>query len=153
MNTFSASQVLLALSLALPHAAWAGGSFESVLIKNFVISNEVEYQLSVSQVAATNPKPPTDPYLGQCSILTVHGTYAALYSILKFPQDVTRAGHVSALAHLRASFQGGKAVNFGWLGNGFAPLDPKNPCVVRSRALYLRQEQGITAVLSLHDAV
>jgi hypothetical protein len=143
---------ILILALTLSSASKAGGSFESVHVTSFVISNDVDYQLTVSPASSSKAGNLVDPYLGKCQTFTVHGTYSTVYSIFAFPSKVTRASHVSALAHLRQSFQSGTPVNLGWLGNGFVPLDPKNTCVVRSRALHLWHDREVTAVLSLHDA-
>ena len=150
MNASFALCVCFLMVLFVPCVAWAGGSFEPVWIESFISRNEIDYELVVSPASDPKSRRWVDPYLGRCTTFTVHGTYA---SVNNFPSFVTRLGHLSALVYLRSSFQEGRTINFGWLGNGFMPVDPKQPCVVRSRALHLWQDRERTAVLSLHDAV
>ena len=111
-----------------------------------------DYELVVQPVSF-NTEGYKDPYFGSCSLFTVRGTYSRIHSALLFPEFVTRESHIAALTKLSEALRANSPVNFGWVGAGFAPIDPKNPCLVESRALHLRTAPDGTAVLSLHNAV
>jgi hypothetical protein len=90
--------------------------------------------------------------MGHCSLFTVRGTYSHFHSA-KFPSFVTREAHLAALAHLSEAHAAGRTVNLGWMGGGFVLVQAHTPCVVRSRALHLFTERGVTSVVSYHDAI
>jgi hypothetical protein len=137
------------LALLFPGLAFAGGTWERVLIKSLTVDGT-----SFELVVTPQPIDPQylDPYLASCKTFTVKGTYAWLYS-WQFPDFVTRKNHKAALAYLERAFRGRKPVLLGAMGYGFAPIDPSNKCVVRSRALQLWQDEKATSVMSYHNAV
>ncbi|MDH5640616.1 MAG: hypothetical protein OEY28_04935 [Nitrospira sp.] len=135
--------------LLLPSSLLAGGSWEKVNIERLTVFNSIDYELVViPEQPKTEYK---DPYLGNCPRFTVKGTYSRLHS-WRFPNSVNRDGHKAALAHLLQAKSENKAVFLGWMGTGFAPVDPDDKCMVHSRALELVTEGEITAVISYYDA-
>lgn len=93
-----------------------------------------------------------DPYMGNCSRFTVKGSYSWVHS-WRFPKSVTRESHKVAPAYIQQALDSKKKILFGWMGTGFVAIDPANQCIVRSRALELVEEDGVTAVISYHDAI
>ena len=149
-----ATKVIASMAaVLLPQLACAGGAYEAVLVKSLRITNEVDYELVVAPIPREPSNGYKDPYMGTCSTFTVQGTYARLYSALRLPAHVTRQAHVAALSYLRKAFESGRPANLGWMGTGFVAVDPKIPCVVRSRALQLFIDRGETSVISRHNAV
>jgi hypothetical protein len=140
---------LLALTAALAcTSAVAGGSFEPVYINRLSIVNGVEYELVVTPLKVVGRDGYPDPYMGQCTTFTVHGTYSRA---IRFPSNVTRDAHRAALAYLREAQAADRPVNLGWMGTGFVAVDSGARCEFRSRALHLYIEQGTEAVISFHD--
>ncbi|MEZ0236859.1 MAG: hypothetical protein ACAH06_02235 [Methylophilaceae bacterium] len=139
---------------ALLHVAGAsaGGSFEPVIVKSLALKNATDYELVVQPISS-NTGGYKDPFFGNCSLFTVRGTYSRVHSAFLFPDFVTRKSHAAALTKLSETLKANSPVNLGWVGIGFVPVDPKNPCLVESRALHLRVEPEGAAVLSLHNAV
>ena len=133
-------------------SATAGGSYESVEIKSLRITDGTDYELVVAPLKRPEPGGFVDPYMGRCAVFTVRGTYSRLHSI-QFPSFVTREAHLVALAHLSEARANRRVLNLGWMGGGFVPVQPDTPCVVRSRALHLLTERGVTSVVSFHDAI
>jgi hypothetical protein len=146
----TASRLLMLITMFSCTSAVAGGSFEPVHINRINIINRVEYELVVTPLNMGRRDGYEDPYMGQCAIFTVHGTYSRW---INFPSFVTRDGHLAALAYLREAHAAKRPVNLGWMGTGFVPVDPALPCTVRSRALHFHTEQGTRAVISYHDAI
>ena len=142
--------VLTSIFLLLPSLVSAGGSWEKVSIETFTIFSNTDYELVVIPERQSNDY--KDPYMGNCSRFTVKGTYAWLYA-WRFPDDVNRENHKSALAYLQQALIRNEGILFGWLGTGFVPIDPDNECVVRSRALELITQGEDTAVISYHDPI
>jgi hypothetical protein len=144
----------VAALLACPAVSSAGGSWASVEVSSLRLMNETDYELVVV------PEPNTDPYLGKCKTFTVLGTYTDRpaggrwwHFWSRFPESVTRKGHVAALSQIAEARASNRPLNFGWIGAGFSPVDPSNLCVVRSRALETVREGESIAVVSYHDAV
>lgn len=137
---------------ALSFSAHAGGSFEEVTVQDIKMLSATDYEVTVvplpSKAGAYK-----DPYFGSCPTFTVQGTYSRLHSAFLFPSSVTREGHLAALAYLATSKEKKSVINFGWMGAGFVHVNPVTPCLVRSRALELNKDEGVTSVLSYHDAV
>ena len=133
-------------------SAMAGGSYESVEIKSLRITDGTDYELVVAPLKRPDPGGFVDPYMSGCAVFTVRGTYSRLHSI-QFPSFVTREAHLAALAHLSEARANRRVLNLGWMGGGFVPVQPDMPCVVRSRALHLLTERGVTSVVSFHDAI
>jgi hypothetical protein len=130
----------------------AGGSYEPVQVKSIRITSGTDYELVVAPLKRPERDGYVDPYIGRCNLFTVRGTYSTLHS-KQFPSFVTREAHFAALAHLSEAHAKGRVVNLGWMGGGFVPVQPGTPCVVRSRALHLLTERGVTSVVSYHDAI
>jgi hypothetical protein len=141
--------VIAAAIIAIPASSWAGGSFESVEVRSLFTEGGSSYELVVSPVNKEND----DPYLKGCGVFVVIGSYSRIHSWLHFPADVTLAGHQAALVRLREALDKRIPINFGWMGPGFEPIDPRHPCMVRSRALQIFSDHGTTAVLSYFGAV
>jgi hypothetical protein len=142
-------RTLIALAAAMAWgAALAGGSFEPVYINRLSIVNGVEYELVVTPLKVVGRDGNLDPYMGQCTTFTVHGTYSRA---IRFPSNVTRDAHRAALAYLREAQAADRPVNLGWMGTGFVPVDSGARCEFRSRALHLYIEQGTEAVISYHE--
>jgi hypothetical protein len=133
-------------------SAMAGGSYESVEIKSIRITDSTDYELVVAPLNRSEGGAYVDPYMGHCPLFTVRGTYSRLHS-MRFPSFVTREAHLAALAHLSEAHLNGRVVNLGWMGGGFVPVRADTPCLVRSRALHLLTDQGVTSVVSYHDAI
>jgi hypothetical protein len=128
--------------------ATAGGSWERVLIDEIVI-NGVDYTL----VVTPSDKALRDSYFGRCRRFEVRGTYRWLQGTL-FHQEtgLSRANHIQALEALRRAQETKQQVDLGWIGVGFVPVDPANPCIVRSRALQLFRDEEGTHILSYHTS-
>ena len=146
--------MMAGLLVAFPSTLLAGGSWALVEVSSLRLTTETEYELVVA------PQPNTDPYLSECKTFTVVGTYTDRpaggrwwHFWNRFPESVTREGHIAALTQLAAAHNSKRPLNFGWMGPGFSPLHPSNRCIVRSRALEVRRENGTVAVVSYHDAV
>jgi hypothetical protein len=137
------------LAAALSQPALAGGSFEAVEVRSIFSEGGSSYELTVVPLDKAN----TDPYLKGCEIFVVIGNYSRFHSWLHFPSEVTLAGHQSALVYLRQAHEKRVPINFGWIGPGFESIDPRNRCMVRSRALQVISENGKTAVVSYFGAV
>jgi len=143
---------LLLICMFILHApvVLAGGSWEKVIVERITLLNGTDYELVVlpDQQNTTYQ----DPYMGNCSRFTVKGGYSWVHS-WRFPENVTPESHKSALAYIQQAQTLKEAIFLGWVGTGFVAIDPANPCVVRSRALQLLTEGGITAVISFHDGI
>jgi len=128
--------------------AKAGGSWERVLIEEISI-NGVDYTLVVTPSDSAN----ADPYLGRCRRFEIRGTYRWLRGTL-FQQEpgLSRAEHLRALEFLRHAHETKRQVDLGWIGVGFVPVEPANPCIVRSRALQLFRDGQGTHVVSYHTS-
>jgi hypothetical protein len=124
----------------------AGGSSQQVSIDSLTIQG-VDYTLVVSPVSSQG----YDPYIASCKRFEVRGTYQWLKGAI-FGQDapLSRKGHLEALEYLRQAFEAKRPVEFGWIGTGFVRIDPANPCVVKSRALWKVVDDRGTAVLSFY---
>ena len=144
--------LLSIVALLQTGGAVAGGSFEPVMVRRLTLKSATDYELVVQPISP-NTGGYRDPYFGNCLLFTVRGKYSKVHSALLFPEFVTRASHMAALTKLSEALKANSPVNFGWIGTGFVPIDPKNPCLVESRALYLRAAPEGAAVLSLHNGV
>jgi hypothetical protein len=100
--------------------------------------------------ARTNPP---DPYMGTCERFEVRGMFGDLRGTDGDNEPgLTKAGHREAMKFLQEAFVSGQVVDLGWMGTGFVPVEPGNPCIVKSRALQLVQDGLGAHVLSYHDA-
>jgi hypothetical protein len=126
----------------------AGGDAERVSIQALTIDG-VDYTLIVTPAPSKSIVP--DVYVGLCKRFEVRGTYRWLKGTI-FRQEATlsREGHLQALEYLRRAFAAKQAVNLGWIGRGFVPVDPDDPCIVKSRALQLVTDERGTYVLSYY---
>jgi hypothetical protein len=128
--------------------AVAGGSSERVVIDRLT-TDGVDYMLVVTP--APSQSSVSDLFLGSCARFEVHGTYRWLKgAIWGQEQPQSRKGHLEALEYLRQSLLAKRWVDFGWVGTGFVPVDPKDPCVVKSRALWLFSDERGTHILSFY---
>ena len=134
-------------TVAISSLSWAGGSFEPVMVQSLRIVNDTEYEL----VVVTDKS--RDAYFAACETFTVLGTYSPFHSWLYFPSFVNVGRHKQALSRLQEAHKRGIPINFGAMGSGFEPIDPRKPCVVRSRALDVRGEPDSLAVISYYGAV
>ncbi|MDR0776100.1 MAG: hypothetical protein LBE81_05625 [Azonexus sp.] len=132
------------LLVALPSLASAGGSFELVEVTTLRIFNDVDFELVVRLPAPEAGQSYRDPYMGNCTSFTVHGTHDAAVG---HPR-ATHAAHLLALERLRIAHEYKLPINFGWMGHGFYVIDPKNPCIVKSRALEFFVDRDVEAVMS-----
>jgi hypothetical protein len=146
-STAVTTGLLLWLTLA-PLPLTAGGSSERVVIDQLAI-NGVDYTL----VLTPSDSATGDPYLGHCRRFEVRGTYRWLRgAIFRQEPGLSRAGRLEALAFRRRALEEKRPVELGWIGTGFVPVDPAEPCIVRSRALRLLKEHGRTYVVSYHNS-
>jgi len=115
----------------LPTPAAAGGSWEPVRVLKLSRSGETAYTLIVE------PSPNNDPYLKGCRRFEVRGALSRLEGEWPFgrPRGPSKKEHLAALKYLQSSEHTGKFVNFGSVGEGFRIIDPKQPCIFRSRGL------------------
>ncbi len=135
--------LFLVLFFSLP--AFAGGSYEPVHVQKLTMLSDTDYVL----VALPTPDPSKykDPFLGNCMRFEVHGSFQRLegthwFIWWKASGAPTKEQHLAALAELK-KYEGSKSViNFGWMGTGFNIIDPKNPCIVESRALEFVKDGG-----------
>lgn len=134
----------------LPFVAMAGGSWERVMVESLTVLNDTDYELIV--IPEQRSIEHKDPYMGSCSRFTVKGGYSWLHA-WRFPEVVNRENHKAALAYMQQAQGEKRMILFGWMGTGFVAIDPANKCVVRSRALQLLSDDGVTAVISYHNAV
>jgi hypothetical protein len=139
--------LLLCLMLTVLPAV-AGGSWERVHIDEIKI-NGVDYTLVVSLTDSAS----TDPYFSRCKRFEIRGTYRWLQGTL-FQQEagLSRADHIRALEFLQRAYKDKQQVDLGWIGVGFVPIEPANPCIVRSRALQLYLDGQGAHVLSYHTS-
>ena len=135
----------------IPGFLVAGGSYEPVLIEKINIFDITEYNLVVKPIKINKTGAYKDPYMGDCDRFIVIGTYRQTFP--SFPEFVTRNSHLEALEYLRKAQERKKIVKFGWMGSGFAQIDHKNPCIVKSRALNLYKFEGEIAVISYYEPV
>ena len=136
---------LISLTLASVPAG-AGGSSQQVYIDGLTIRG-VDYTLVVSPISSQG----YDPYMTSCKRFEVRGTYQWLKGAI-FGQDasLSRKGHLEALEYLRQAFEAKRPFEFGWIGTGFVRVDPANPCVVKSRALWKVIDERGTSVVSFY---
>jgi hypothetical protein len=148
MKIFQRLTILLLLSLLLQTPAMAGGAWESVIIRDFH-QNGTRYVLVIELKTTT--------YLGTrfegCNEVEVRGDYSWWHSWIGFPESVDRENHLVALNYLKEAYNEKRRVGFGSIGRGLEPEDPKNPCVVRSRALKIVRNQFGKAVVSYYHHV
>ncbi len=129
--------VLLATSFLLTATkAHAGGDWYPVVVTSLEV-NDTDYILKVKPTEKT---PHGFPSI--CQKFEVHGTYSWWHSWRGFPSGVTRENHRKALDYLNDARIKKKVINFGFMGSGFESIDLQNPCIVRSRALDLMENQG-----------
>jgi hypothetical protein len=129
--------------------AWGGGSGVPVTVESLSVSG-TSYTLVVVRAELGKD----DPYMGRCARFTVLGTYWYLNgAFLNQPEILSRKLHLAALDYLQNALEKRLTVNLGWMGSGFMPIDASEPCVVRSRALLLMEDEGDRAVISFHNAI
>ena len=151
--TYASAIVFALIGLVTSAAVKAGGSDVRVTVVSFVASNS-DYTLVVAPVAASQPDPYLDPYMGHCRRFTVLGTYSRLAGLsLSPPPMVTLSAHRDALRYLRTAATSHATIRLGWMGGGFRVPDTREPCVARSRALALFSDEHGTAVISFCDAI
>lgn len=128
--------LLLILIMFSASPAHAGGDWYPVIVSS-LHSEDTDYVLVVEPTTKT---PLGFPSI--CKTFEVRGTYSWWHSWRGFPSWVNRQGHKKALVYLSHALKTGEVISFGFMGSGFEPIDPKDPCVVRSRALHLMENQG-----------
>jgi hypothetical protein len=141
--------VLLLLVWVWPFLAYAGGSADQVEIEELKMLSQTDYVLVV------RPYPTEHSYsvFGTCLRVEIQGSYSAFHSWLHYPKSVTRKGHETALAFLRGAFEKKARVLLGEMGRGFERYDQKNPCLLKSRALELYEENGIFSIYSYYHGI
>ena len=148
MKTNKAAHIVWIAAL-VSWLAQAGGSAAPVTIESLKITGTT-YTLVVVPVQSGED----DTYMGTCTRFTVHGLYWFLDgAFLKQPEMLSREGHLAALSYLQDSFEKRRVVNFGGFGSGFEPIVASKPCVVLSRALFLRDDGKGRSVFSFHNAI
>src|SRR5882724_10724566 len=145
----AAAFALLLVSLVLISTrAVAGGDEQRVSIDQLT-TDGVDYTLVVTPISSENSV--ADPVIGRCRRFEVRGTYRWLKgAILGQDPPLSRRGHLEALEYLRQSFLAKRAVDLGWIGTGFVPVDPKDACIVKSRALWLLTDERGKHVISFY---
>ena len=94
----------------------------------------------------------SDPYMGHCRVFKVQGTYSRAF--FRLPDFATRESHRDALQYLEEARVSKTKIKLGWVGGGFHVSDPKAPCQVESRALWLYwEDEKPKAVMSFYDPV
>jgi hypothetical protein len=151
MSVFLRYVVIIAVAMSSVLASMpvaAGGSSQRVSIDSFKMQG-VDYTLVVSPIPSHGVV--DDPYMASCKRFEVRGTYQWLKGAI-FGQDapLSRKAHLEALEYLRQAFETKQPVDFGWVGTGFVRVDPANPCVVKSRALWKVDDERGTQVLSFY---
>jgi hypothetical protein len=137
------------LLLSLPFStAFAGGDDTTVHVLKVVLLSDTDYLMVVSPVEKN------DSVTLGCHRFEVHGTFGRLDGIpilqaFSYRSGLKKASHIAALRYLKKYEGSNKTVRFGYMGEGYRPLSPKNKCIVDSRALQL--EDG--AVLSYFHVV
>lgn len=120
------------------YAIHAGGSATLVELLAFSQS-ESEYTLVVK------PLRKVEIYFGECEAFVVRGSYSPPWFYIFSEFFPSRAKYNESIAFLAKR---PKEFHFGWMGNGFAVMDEKEPCVVASRALELDTRDSDTFVIS-----
>ena len=147
---FATIALLLASMAFVSMPAVAGGSWERVSIAQLT-TDGVDYTLVVTAVPAKTSV--LDSFMATCRRFEVRGTYRWLKgAILGQEPLLSRKGHLEALEYLRQSFLAKRSVDFGWIGTGFIPIDSKDPCIVKSRALWLFTDERGVHVFSFYIA-
>jgi hypothetical protein len=130
--------LLIAISTNLLSSAdaYAGGTWDPVLIERISVLSDTDYVLVVLPTPTGFPF----PVFGSCRRFEVHGSFSPLDGVPWFLSwfyegGPSREDHLAALRYLRKLAGSGKEINFGAMGYGFNPVNPKNPCVVESRGL------------------
>jgi len=94
-------------------------------------------------------------YFDSCSAVTVHGEFRRLRvvtSLEPYVLRISRESHVKSVDALEFSFHTGREIYFGPWGIGLVPIDKRNPCEVKSRALTTQVQGDLITVHSYHDA-
>jgi hypothetical protein len=149
-RTTTAIEYIVALAVAMESApAHAGGSAAQVRVES-LSAEGTSYTLVVQPTANAE----NDPYMGGCTHFTVRGTYTYLNGALfKQPPTLSKELHMQALDFLAAAAQEHTVIRLGWVGTGFVAPDPRNRCVVASRALRLVTDLHGAAVYSFYNAL
>jgi hypothetical protein len=157
-NLLCAGVSAILLFIIGTNPAYAGGSWEPVHVISLKMLSDTDYVLVVA------PKMPNnDPYLDKCAKFEVHGTYgfldgdlfARITGVLPvfnnfYKTVLTKETHLAALKQLKKFAGSDRTVNFGWMGEGFHPLDKKTQCVVESRGLELVEPDDVAVVSYFH---
>lgn len=126
----------------------AGGADGRVRVENIAFSTDVDYIAVVGPISLDQARGVL-PYGQPCSRIVVIGTFGPLIGSSSFisrfspfpdpppPPEVSRTAYIEALVFLRKAASSHATIGLGRMGTGFEPLDPKQPCIVRSRALVL----------------
>lgn len=127
----------LILLVLMSSTSFAGGDDTAVHVLKLTLLSETDYVLVVSPVQKH------DPVTLGCNRFEVHGTFGRLDGISWLEAPFYRSGlrkgdHIAALNYLKKYVGSKKTVMFGYMGEGFHPVDPKNYCIVESRALQLQ---------------
>lgn len=137
-------------------SALAGGSSAPVRVLSLEAKNATDYVTVLDVVGDSSPLPAG---AGNCSRVEIHGTFGALKSkghlgwlkdLLSPPSHdrLTKDGHSRALQYLKDAVASRETINVGYMGTGFVPITPTDPCVVGSRALELHAAPDGIAVIS-----
>jgi len=151
-STAASVYVLLicALLTSSPAGYAAGMVSATVPVKVMRFDRDGDRYTLVVRPARTDPP---DPYMGTCERFEVRGMFGDLRGgDGSSDPGLTKAGHREAMKFLNEAFVSGQMVDLGWMGTGFVPVEPGNPCIVKSRALQLVQDGLGAHVLSYHDA-
>jgi hypothetical protein len=157
-NLLCAGVSAILLFIIGTNPAYAGGSGEPVHVISLKMLSDTDYVLVVA------PKMPNnDRYLDKCERFEVRGTYGFLDGDLfaritgvllgfnNFYKTVlTKETHLAALMQLKKFVGSDRTVVFGWMGQGFRPLDKKNQCVVESRGLELVDSDDVAVISYFH---
>jgi hypothetical protein len=125
--------IALCATALFASAAFAGGDWNPVHIDKITLISETKYILIVS---------PLRPINGGCRRVEVHGSFTRLDGVpwvlsWFYKGGPSKASHVAALLYLQKSERAGNTVNFGEMGYGLNPVNPKNICIEESRGLEL----------------
>jgi hypothetical protein len=133
----------IAVGVLFPPLAVAGGTSYQVRVTAFEPGEHTKATFVIEDTS--------EEVMPGCKVARI----VAEYRLWRWPwsteKTFTRDAHLVALQRLREAFESGATTRFGIMGSGLARGSSDAPCVFRSRALaLLDEESGARAVYSVY---
>lgn len=124
---------------------WAGGMWWPVSIESLKRHGENDFVLVVRPTKKSEWGFPS-----VCAMLEIHGTYNPKHFL-----SISETEHHGALMSLEMALEKMQVINFGGMGSrgGMEPVNPADPCIVRSLALKLLYSGKDKGVMSFYDRI